>query len=264
MTKDKITMSLLTNKITDLRRWVKDQDTPAAAAAYRAIKGARAFSIPSVRVFHAPLYMLHRGAQMTIANAKRTLWITPLFQTQLQAPAPRLNLYGSMPFIQGNVNMTIGADCRIGGRTNFAGRTSSNPTPAITIGNNCDIGFMNVLSCGSRIVIGNNVRLAAYVQLVGYPGHPIDANARAQGEPDTDDQVGEIVLEDDVWLATRVIVNRGVRIGRGTIVATGSVVTSDLPAFVLAAGIPARIIKALPQPPLTADQTTTTSATRAA
>ncbi|MEQ1647186.1 MAG: acyltransferase [Hyphomicrobiaceae bacterium] len=257
-------MSLLANKVAKLRRWVKSQDSPAANAIYRIAKGARGISIPSVRAIHSPLYMLHRATQMAFANAKRAIWVTPLFQSQLQAPAPRLNLYGTLPFIQGNVTMTIGADCRIGGRTNFAGRTASHPTPEIIIGNNCDIGFMNVLSCGSRIHIGNNVRLAAYVQLVGYPGHPIDVDARALGAPDTDDQVGDIILEDDVWLATRVTVNRGVRIGRGTIVATGSVVTSDLPPFVLAAGIPARIIKNLPQPNTHAALPTKASAPQAA
>jgi hypothetical protein len=91
------------------------------------------------------------------------------------------------------------------------------------------------------------VRLAANVHLAGYPGHPIDAAARARGEPETDDQVGDIVLEDDVWLATGVTVLKGVRIGCGTIVGAGSVVTRDLPAFVLAGGAPARVIRSIEQ-----------------
>ncbi len=57
--------------------------------------------------------------------------------------------------------------------------------------------------------------------------------------------MGDIILEDDVWLATGVSVMAGVRIGRGTIVAAGSVVTHDLPAGVLAGGIPAQVIHSL-------------------
>ena len=81
--------------------------------------------------------------------------------------------------------------------------------------------------------------------LAGYPGHPLDARARAAGAADTDEQVGDIILEDDVWLATGVTVIAGVRIGRGTVVAAGSVVTRDLPANVLAAGNPARVIRSI-------------------
>ena len=87
-------------------------------------------------------------------------------------------------------------------------------------------------------MIGNNVRIAGDCYLAGYPGHPVDANARAKGLPDTDDQIGDIVLHDDVWLATGVKVMPGVTIGKGTIVAAGSVVTKDLPDYVLAAGSP--------------------------
>ena len=63
--------------------------------------------------------------------------------------------------------------------------------------------------------------------------------------PDTEDQVGDIVIENDVWLATGVTVLAGVRIGRGSIVAANSVVTRDLPPGVLAAGAPARVVRHL-------------------
>jgi acetyltransferase-like isoleucine patch superfamily enzyme len=113
------------------------------------------------------------------------------------------------------------------------------------VGNNVDIGWQTTIAVGRSIEIGNNVRSAGRAFLAGYPGHPIDAAARATGAPDTEDQIGDIVLEDDVWLATGVTVSAGVRIGRGTIVAAGSVVTKDLPPGVLAAGVPARVVRQL-------------------
>ena len=137
----------------------------------------------------------------------------------------------------------IGNHCRISGQTTFSGRTASQTAPELIIGNNVDVGWMTTIAVGSKVILGNNVRIAGRAFLAGYPGHPIDAEDRAQGLPDTDDQVGDIVLEDNVWLATGVSVMAGVTIGRGSIIAAGSVVTKDIPAGVLAAGIPAKVIK---------------------
>ena len=119
------------------------------------------------------------------------------------------------------------------------------PLPLLTIGSNVDIGWMTTIAVGSQVKIGNNVRIAGRTLLAGYPGHPINAEARAQGLPETDDQVGDIILEDDVWLATGVSVMAGVQIGQGTIVAAGSIVTKDLPPMVLAGGTPAQVIRSL-------------------
>lgn len=159
-----------------------------------------------------------------------------------------LNLFGGLPFISGALRISMGDNCRISGHTTFSGRTCSQQMPELRVGNNVDIGYMTTIAVGQRVEIGNNVRIAGHAFLAGYPGHPLDAKARAAGQPETDDQVGNIILEEDVWLATNVSVLAGVRIGRGTIVATGSVVTRDLPAMVLAAGIPARVIRHLDNP----------------
>ena len=53
----------------------------------------------------------------------------------------------------------------------------------------------------------------------------------------------DIVIGNDVWLGANSIILAGVTIGEGTIVAAGSVVTKDLPDYVIAAGIPAKPIK---------------------
>ena len=113
---------------------------------------------------------------------------------------------------------------------------------------------MTTIAVGSRIKIGNNVRIAGRTLLAGYPGHPLDAQARAAGLPETDAQVEDIVLEDDVWLATGVSVMAGVNIGKGTVVAAGSIVTRDLPAGVLAGGNPARVIRPLNTSPSLIEQ----------
>jgi len=55
-------------------------------------------------------------------------------------------------------------------------------------------------------------------------------------------QTDKVIIEDDVWLGYGSIVLTGVRIGRGSIIAAGSVVTKNIPAYSIAAGIPAKVI----------------------
>jgi galactoside O-acetyltransferase len=52
-----------------------------------------------------------------------------------------------------------------------------------------------------------------------------------------------VIIEDDVWIGTRAVILPGVRIGYGSVIAAGSVVTKDVPPMTVVAGIPAKPIK---------------------
>jgi acetyltransferase-like isoleucine patch superfamily enzyme len=234
------------NASIKLRQWVKRRDDPLADLAYRCVKAARELSMPTIPVLHRTLFALHATTRNTLAGFLRVFWYTPLFQSRLVRPAPRLYLYGGLPMIMGPLDLEIGAATRISAQTTFTGRTAGAFRPHLRVGGNVDIGWQTTIAVGRKVIIGDNVRIAGRALLAGYPGHPLDPIARAAGFPDTEDQVGDIVLEDDVWLATGVTVSAGVRIGRGTVVAAGSVVTKDLPPHVLAGGVPARVIRQLP------------------
>lgn len=229
----------------ELKSWVKAQETPLSRSAYRLARGLRGASFPMVRGLHGPLYTLDRAVRSLLGATIRIIWTTPLFQSRLKDAARGLFLYGGMPLILGRVRISIGPNCRISGQTTISGRSCGAVEPELVIGGNCDVGWQTTIAVGTRVSIGNNVRIAGRAFLAGYPGHPLDADARAAGAADTEDQIGDIILEDDVWLATGVTVLAGVRIGRGAIIGAGSVVTKDVPAFVLAAGAPARVIRQL-------------------
>jgi acetyltransferase-like isoleucine patch superfamily enzyme len=51
------------------------------------------------------------------------------------------------------------------------------------------------------------------------------------------------IVEDDVWIGARVTIMRGIRVGRGSIVAAGAVVTRAVPPFTVVGGVPARVIR---------------------
>jgi len=55
----------------------------------------------------------------------------------------------------------------------------------------------------------------------------------------------EIIIGDNVWIATRATILKGVIIGDGAVVAAGAVVTKDVPPFALVGGVPAKIIRTI-------------------
>ena len=230
---------------TNLIGWIKARQTPLSRAVYAAGMWTRYANLPVIPGVHRVLYSLHCNTRDAFHSFLRIFWYTPLFQSRLAHPTRRLYVYNGLPFITGPVRISLGEGCRVAGRISISGRTAPGIAPMLTVGDNVDLGWDSNIAVGRNIEIGNNVRLATGVYLLGYPGHPLDAEARAAGAMDTDDQVGDIVLEDDVWLGSRATVMAGVHIGRGTIVAAGSIVTKDLPPFVLAAGIPAVVKRKL-------------------
>lgn len=239
------------SKIQEFKNWVKHSSGPSAGF-IRAIHASRqSLEMPkALCALYAPLRTLHQFLRTLLAWIVSLFYWTPIFKSQLHGPCKRLNLYGGLPFITGPVEITCGNDCRISAATTFSGRTSSQETPQLLIGNNVGIGWQTTIAVGSKVILEDNVRMGGRNFLAGYPGHPISAANRAAGLPDLDHQVGDIILEKDVWLGTGVFVMAGVSIGEGTIVAAGSVVTKSLPSGVLAGGNPARIIKQLGHPEL--------------
>jgi acetyltransferase-like isoleucine patch superfamily enzyme len=110
----------------------------------------------------------------------------------------------------------------------------------IELGDHVNIGFHSEVFSGSSVTVGAYGLFAAYTYLVG-GGHEFDRldvpvieqERRSRG----------IYLEENVWLGTGAKVLDGVRIGRDTVVGANAVVTEELPAGVVAAGIPAKVIR---------------------
>ena len=235
--------------LSQTKQWLKQSRNPLAKRLFRLIKAIRSWELPAPGFVAAPLYTLFCGVRDSVSAFSRVFFWTPLFKGRVHHHGRNLYLYGGLPYVTGPVEISLGDDCRISGHSTISGRGCAPRPPELRVGNNVDIGWMTTIAVGRQVTIGDNVRIAGRTLLAGYPGHPLNAQARAAGLPETDDQVGDIVLESDVWLATGVSVTAGVRIGQGTIVAAGSVVTGDLPPNVLAGGVPARVIRPLETSP---------------
>lgn len=108
----------------------------------------------------------------------------------------------------------------------------------IHIGNHFYANFNLTVVDDATVTIGNNVMIAPNVTLAT-AGHPIDPDIRITGQQFS----LPIVIEDNVWLGTGVIVNPGVTIGRNSVIGAGSVVTKSIPPDVVAAGVPCRVLR---------------------
>lgn len=86
----------------------------------------------------------------------------------------------------------------------------------VSIGNNTMIGAYTVINSGSHIFKDTTI--------------PI----RNQGH-----EIAPIIIEDDVWIGTHVVITPGVVIGKGAVIGAGSIVTKSIPAYAVAAGCPA-------------------------
>lgn len=140
-----------------------------------------------------------------------------------------------------NSKITVGKECSFysSSRSNRIGiyspcmLTTLVPGSKIIIGNNC--GFSGtVISSALSITIGNNVRCGANTLITDTDFHTDDYRAGANRP---------VIIEDNVWLGYGVKVLKGVHIGYNTIIGAGSIVTKDIPANVMAAGNPCRVIK---------------------
>ena len=131
----------------------------------------------------------------------------------------------------------IGPRCTIAAGTIVQGN--------VELGENCSVQTGSILiGYGTReetgIRIGNNVRIAPFVQMIA-ANHRFDDTSRpitAQGL-----EHKPIVLEDDIWVAGRVVIMAGVTVGTGAILAAGAVVTKNVPPWAICGGVPARLIK---------------------
>ncbi len=97
------------------------------------------------------------------------------------------------------------------------------------------------LCAAERITIGNNVAIGANTTIVDTDFHPLDAALRRAAP--SRGRTSPVWIEDDVFIGMTCLILMGVTIGRGSVIGAGSVVTGDVPPYVVAAGNPARVIR---------------------
>lgn len=145
-------------------------------------------------------------------------------------------------------SVIIGRDSQIAGTLVMEAAGSR-----IIVGNNVFIGGHTLIDCLDTIQIGDDVLISYQVIIMDSDNHSLRASERLgdlqrwrkQKYDWSHVSRAPVRIHDKVWIGARAIITKGVTIGEGAVVATGAVVTKDVPPYSVVAGNPARIIREL-------------------
>lgn len=147
---------------------------------------------------------------------------------------PWIHVAGKL-IVENGGSIVLGERVRIRG-THVPVELASLPGGKLEIGTGTYINGGVSICAQESVTIGKNCAIGNYSLIMDTDFHSVgDHTQMPRAKP--------VVIEDDVWLAARVTVLKGVRIGRGAVIAAGAVVTKDVPPFTLVGGVPAKIIR---------------------
>ena len=126
---------------------------------------------------------------------------------------------------------------------------------AVRVGSRSVLGRSAILSA-QEVIVGDDVLIASNVTISDHDSHSVFWRERRSDTTDWYEgrknwqhvKIGPVVIEDKVWIGMGAIVLEGVRIGEGSVVGAGSVVTKNVPRYSLVAGNPAKVIRKLDLP----------------
>lgn len=119
--------------------------------------------------------------------------------------------------------------------TQVAVELCTGPRGILTIGDGVRINTGTSIAAERRISIGDHVRIGPFVNIVDTDFHDLHDRAKRP-------LPREVVIEDHVWIGARASILRGVRVGRGAVIAVGAVVNRDVEPFTVVGGVPAKPI----------------------
>ncbi len=132
-------------------------------------------------------------------------------------------------------HLTIGTGAEIGDYV-----VIQSPLGKVTIGEYTQINHFTVIY-GGEVHIGNNVMIAPHVMIAAGDHDYVQTDKPMRFAGDL--TKGPIRIEDNVWIGSNCTITDGVTIGRDAVVGANSVVTKDVGAFDIVAGVPARLLR---------------------
>ena len=158
----------------------------------------------------------------------------------------RCSHVGLWPRVQGRLLVENAGTIRLGDRVRIRGTHIPVELAALP-GGVLEIGDRTYINSGASVCAAKSVHIGARCA-IGNLTLIMDTDFHSTEDHTAVPEAKPIVIEDDVWLAARVTVLKGVTIGQGAVVAAGAVVTKDVAPRTLVGGVPARLIRVLDTP----------------
>ena len=173
-----------------------------------------------------------------------------------QLSVKKLALFGHKSYFLGDtiINKNTVKNIVVGDNSCIAANLLCASKGKIIIGNNTWIGHNSLIKSALNVTIGNYCMISDNVIIQDTDCHSLNKNQRRifleipWESKDIDswyesDAIRSVVIGDDVWIGVNSIILKGVKIGEGSVIGAGSVVTSSIPNNCVAFGNPAKVIK---------------------
>lgn len=149
-------------------------------------------------------------------------------------------------------NGSTAQDIELGEYVTLYGTIQSQSGGKVKMGDYTRIGRGSIIRSVEKVIVGSYTAIADGVVISDNGNHPIDPVFRRKMKEDALDgdmrlwkhsDHAPIVIGENVWVCEGARINRGVTVGDNAIIAAGAIVTKDVPANSIVAGIPAKVIK---------------------
>ena len=222
---------------------VKRRESGPARLAYQAYRKLIEYDIPdtqATKMLFGGLYVGHHIFVDATEWATSKFIYAPMLRARCETAGTGLNVTAP-PYIRGHARINIGNGCTFSSFSLHTGRFVDKPE--LSFGDDCFVAGQVQFTLNKRITVGNHVLIAGRADIQDSDGHPSDPSRRIRGEDMDENDIAPVTIMDYAWIGRDAHVLKGVTIGRGAVVAAGSVVVSDVPDGAIAMGVPARVLK---------------------
>jgi acetyltransferase-like isoleucine patch superfamily enzyme len=222
---------------------IKRGETPLYRRLGTAARSVASSNLPIPRFFYPvlrTLFNLHTEVFAGLRWLASYFYYEPLFRSRCESVGKSFRI-SRLPFVVGHTHIHIGNNVNFFGQVDiFSGRMFDHPT--LILKDRVDIGHNVVFVVNREIIIEEDVNVASGVRFMDSDAHPRDTAERIADLPPRPEEIKPVRVGRYAWIGQNAFILKGVTIGEGAVIGVNSVVVTDIPAYCVAMGNPARVV----------------------